>query len=272
MGANLLGRNLDGNQIAREYRTCAGHADLLFGDGGIRQAGKCDCLLEFTSRPELALGAARESGHNSIYQNCLKVLLRATVRPRERDSSAISSGVAALKSAESTPVRRAAGQSSLTNGSCRGGGVNMSAPNGRRCCVSPSLEGPSESTWLIDLLGWAGEEDPSLQFNSILPSRPATCWLPPPVPPGGTPLGSLLVASSAIISETESGEYIPTASDSLKNKVTKAHCKVRDEQDQEKQQCECGTTRRTGGTRGGNSENKNDQDQGKDWDEQARRT
>ncbi len=105
VGANLLGRNLHGNQIAWKYRVCAGHEDLLFRDGGKRQAGKCDCLLEFTSRPELALGAARESGHNSICQNGLKVLLRATVRPQKRDSSAISSGVAALKSAESTPVR-----------------------------------------------------------------------------------------------------------------------------------------------------------------------
>ena len=104
-GANLLGRNLDGNQIARKYRTCAGHADLLFRDGGKRQAGKCDCLLEFTSRPELSLRAARESGHNSMCQNGLKVLLRVTVRTKKRDSSAISSGVAALKSAESTPVR-----------------------------------------------------------------------------------------------------------------------------------------------------------------------
>ena len=104
-GANLLGRNLDGNQIARKYRTCAGHADLLFRDGGKRQAGKCDCLLEFTSRPELSLRAVRESGHNSMCQNGLKVLLRVTVRPKKRDSSAISSGVAALKSAESTPVR-----------------------------------------------------------------------------------------------------------------------------------------------------------------------
>ena len=104
-GGNLLGRNLDGNQIARKYRTCAGHADLLFRDGGKRQAGKCDCLLEFTSRPELFLRAVRESGHNSICQNGLKVLLRVTVRPKKRDSSAISSGVAALKSAESTPVR-----------------------------------------------------------------------------------------------------------------------------------------------------------------------
>ena len=78
-GANLLGRNLDGNQIARKYRTCAGHADLLFRDGGKRQAGKCDCLLEFTSRPELSLRAARESGHNSMCQNGLKVLLRVTV-------------------------------------------------------------------------------------------------------------------------------------------------------------------------------------------------
>ena len=34
-----------------------------------------------------------------------KVLLRVTVRTKKRDSSAISSGVAALKSAESTPVR-----------------------------------------------------------------------------------------------------------------------------------------------------------------------
>ena len=133
-GANLLGRNLDGNQIARKYRACAGHADLLFRDGGKRQAGKCDCLLEFTSRPELSLRAARESGHNSMCQNGLKVLLRVTVRTKKqrpeirletrrflgrrpeflavcrliakkRDSSAISSGVAALKSAESTPVR-----------------------------------------------------------------------------------------------------------------------------------------------------------------------
>ena len=104
-GANLLGRNLDGNQIARKYRTCAKHADLLFRDGGKRQAGKCNCLLEFTSRPELSLGAAHESGHNSMCQNGLKVLLRVTVRPKKRDSSAISSGVAALKSAESTPVR-----------------------------------------------------------------------------------------------------------------------------------------------------------------------
>ena len=79
VGANLLGRNLDGNQIAGEYRTCAGHADLLFRHGGKRQAGKCDCLLEFTSRPELSLRAARESGHNSICQNGLKVLLRVTV-------------------------------------------------------------------------------------------------------------------------------------------------------------------------------------------------
>ena len=82
VGANLLSRNLDGNQIAWKYRRCAGHADLLFGDGGKRQAGKCDCLLEFTSRPELALGAARESGHNSMCQNGLRVLLRATVPDR----------------------------------------------------------------------------------------------------------------------------------------------------------------------------------------------
>ena len=105
VGANLLGRNLDGNQIARKYRTCAGHADLLFRDGVQRQAGKCDCLLEFTSRPELSLRAARESGHNSMCQNGLKVLLRATVRTKKRDSSAISSGVAALKSAVTTPVK-----------------------------------------------------------------------------------------------------------------------------------------------------------------------
>ena len=35
----------------------------------------------------------RESGHSSICQNGLKVLLRVTVRPKKRDSSAISSGV-----------------------------------------------------------------------------------------------------------------------------------------------------------------------------------
>src|SRR5271166_6133397 len=45
VGANLLGRNLDGNQIACKYRACAGHADLLFGDRVKRQAGKCDRLL-----------------------------------------------------------------------------------------------------------------------------------------------------------------------------------------------------------------------------------
>src|SRR5208337_5208638 len=73
VGANLLGRNRDGNQIAREYRTCAGHADLLFRDGVKRQAGKCDCLLEFTSRPELSVRAARESAHNSMCQNSLEV-------------------------------------------------------------------------------------------------------------------------------------------------------------------------------------------------------
>ena len=49
--------------------------------------------------PEPSLGAARESGHNSMCQNGLKVLLRATVRTKKRDSSAISSGDAALKSA-----------------------------------------------------------------------------------------------------------------------------------------------------------------------------
>ena len=82
-GRNLLGRNLDGNQIARKYRTCAGHADLLFRDGGKRQAGKCDCLPEFTSRPELALRAA-QSGHNSMCQNGLEVLLRVTVRTKKQ--------------------------------------------------------------------------------------------------------------------------------------------------------------------------------------------
>ena len=54
VGANLLSRNLDGNQIAWKYRRCAGHANLLFRDGVKRQVGKCDCLLEFTTRPELS--------------------------------------------------------------------------------------------------------------------------------------------------------------------------------------------------------------------------
>jgi len=45
VGANLLSRNLDGNQIAWKYRRCAGHANLLFRDGVKRQVGKCDCLL-----------------------------------------------------------------------------------------------------------------------------------------------------------------------------------------------------------------------------------
>ncbi len=44
-GRQLAGRNLDGNQIAWKYRTCAGHEDLLFRDGLKRQAGKCDFLL-----------------------------------------------------------------------------------------------------------------------------------------------------------------------------------------------------------------------------------
>ena len=58
-GANLLSRNLDGNQIAWKYRRCAGHANLLFRDGVKRQVGKCDCLLEFTTRPELSQSRAR---------------------------------------------------------------------------------------------------------------------------------------------------------------------------------------------------------------------
>ncbi len=44
-GRQLAGRNLDGNQIAWKYRTCAGHEDLLFRDGLKRRAGKCDFLL-----------------------------------------------------------------------------------------------------------------------------------------------------------------------------------------------------------------------------------
>ena len=76
---NLLSRNLDGNQIAWKYRRCAGHANLLFRDGVKRQVGKCDCLLEFTTRPELSQ-SRRESGHNSMCQNGLKILLRAIVR------------------------------------------------------------------------------------------------------------------------------------------------------------------------------------------------
>ena len=58
VGANLLCRNLDGNQIAWKYRRCAGHANLLFRDGVKRQVGKCDCLLEFTTRPELSQSRA----------------------------------------------------------------------------------------------------------------------------------------------------------------------------------------------------------------------
>ena len=79
MGANLQSRNLDGNQIAWKYRRCAGHANLLFRDGVKRQVGKCDCLLEFTTKPELSQSRA-ESGHNSMCQNGLKILLRAIVR------------------------------------------------------------------------------------------------------------------------------------------------------------------------------------------------
>ena len=59
VGANLQSRNLDGNQIAWKYRRCAGHANLLFRDGVKRQVGKCDCLLEFTTRPELSQSGAR---------------------------------------------------------------------------------------------------------------------------------------------------------------------------------------------------------------------
>ena len=44
--------------------------------------GNVIAYIEFTTRPELALRAARESGHNSMCQNGLTVLLRATVRAR----------------------------------------------------------------------------------------------------------------------------------------------------------------------------------------------
>ena len=73
VGANLQSRNLDGNQIAWKYGS-----NLLFRDGVKRQVGKCDCLLEFTTSPELSQSRA-ESGHNSMWQNGLKILLRAIV-------------------------------------------------------------------------------------------------------------------------------------------------------------------------------------------------
>ena len=79
--------------------------------GGNRITRKDELTPDYARKDELtpdyalSLRAAHESGHNSICQNGLKVLLRVTVRPKKRDSSAISSGVAALKSAESTPVR-----------------------------------------------------------------------------------------------------------------------------------------------------------------------
>ena len=79
-------------------------------------------------------------------------------------------------------------------------------------------------------------------------------------------------------SETESSERIPNASDSLKNKLRKVHCKVQDELDQEKQQLEDSTTRSDprgvppGGTGGGDCRKQTDQDRAKDRAEQARRT
>ena len=82
MGANLLGRNLDGNPIAWKYRTCAGHADIFFVMVSNVRRGNLIAYYKVASRTELALGAARESGHNSLCQNRLKVLLRATVRDR----------------------------------------------------------------------------------------------------------------------------------------------------------------------------------------------
>ncbi len=54
----------------------------------------------------------------------------------------------------------------------------------------------------------------------------------------------------------------------LTHDLRKVHCKVQDELDQEKQQLEDSTTRRTGGTGGGGT----DQDRAKDRAEQARRT
>ncbi len=60
-GANLLGRDLHGKQIAWKPRTCAGHAELLFSDGLKRQAGECNCLLLFTSRQSPALSLAKSS-------------------------------------------------------------------------------------------------------------------------------------------------------------------------------------------------------------------
>ena len=82
VGANLLCPNLDGNQVAWKYRTCAGYADLLFREGGNRSAGIVIVYIQFTSSTELSLRAARESGHNSMCQKGLRVLLRATVRDR----------------------------------------------------------------------------------------------------------------------------------------------------------------------------------------------
>jgi len=58
--------------------TCA----PLVSCGVKRQAGTVIAYYKFTARTELSLGAARESGHNSMCQNGLKVLLRATIPDR----------------------------------------------------------------------------------------------------------------------------------------------------------------------------------------------
>ena len=61
VGANSLGRNFHGNQIAWKSRACAGHVVLLFRDGLIHQEGECNCLLQFTCRTGLSFRAARLS-------------------------------------------------------------------------------------------------------------------------------------------------------------------------------------------------------------------
>ena len=57
-------------------------------------------------QPKTFLRAAENIGTNSICQNGLKVLLRVTVGPQKRDSSAISGRESPRsKAEESTPVR-----------------------------------------------------------------------------------------------------------------------------------------------------------------------
>ena len=76
MGADLLGRNLDGNQsrASTEHVLDMRISCLVIVSNVTR--GNVIAYYQCTSRTELAPGAARESGHNSMCRKGLKNLAR----------------------------------------------------------------------------------------------------------------------------------------------------------------------------------------------------